>query len=103
MTNPTRLPQDAFGEQLSQTQAIQSQIAELELQLIELRNRRDERLANIWETTSMVNREMLHFVQHDIEPQRHGGLTADCSVRTFKLSNIQTCQLVTNRTAAPPV
>lgn len=39
----------AFGTQLDQAESIQAQIAELELQLIDLRVRRDDQLAAIWE------------------------------------------------------
>ena len=42
------LTQAAFADELSQTQAIQSQIQALELQLTGLRNKRDERLAGMW-------------------------------------------------------
>ena len=48
------MTQAAFGEQIAHTQAIQSQINELELQLMNLRNRRDEQLASVWETTKRV-------------------------------------------------
>jgi hypothetical protein len=39
---------------LAQTQAIQAQINGLELQLIDLRNKRDQRLTGIWETVKRV-------------------------------------------------
>jgi hypothetical protein len=42
--------QAAFAETLTQTQATQAQIKALELQLTDLRNRRDEQLHALWET-----------------------------------------------------
>jgi len=46
--------QAEFTNALAQTQAIQSQINGLELQLTDLRNKRDERLTGIWETVKRV-------------------------------------------------
>src|SRR5262249_21124689 len=48
------LTQAAFAEDLTQVQAMQSQIQSLELQLIDLRNRRDERLVDMWDTIKRV-------------------------------------------------
>lgn len=48
------LTQAAFADELSQAQAIQSQIQALELQLTGLRNKRDERLAGMWDTVKRV-------------------------------------------------
>src|SRR5690349_8401905 len=48
------LTQAAFADELSQAQAIQSQIQALELQLTNLRNKRDERLAGMWDTVKRV-------------------------------------------------
>jgi hypothetical protein len=42
--------QAAFAESLVQAQAIRDQINALELQLIELRNQRDEQQTEIWDT-----------------------------------------------------
>ena len=42
--------QTAFAESLAQTQAIRDQITALELQLTELRNQRDDRQTEIWDT-----------------------------------------------------
>lgn len=41
--------QAAFSNQIAEAQSVQAQIAELELRLIELRNRRDEQIAGIWQ------------------------------------------------------
>ena len=48
------LTQAAFAGELTQTQAIQAQIQALELQLTNLRNKRDERLAGMWDTIKRV-------------------------------------------------
>lgn len=46
---PGTLTQAAFAEELSQMQAMQSQIQAVEKQLTDLRNRRDARLAVLWD------------------------------------------------------
>ena len=46
---PGILTQAEFANALAQAQAILSQINGLELQMIDLRNKRDERLTSIWE------------------------------------------------------
>src|SRR5262245_18542128 len=48
------LSQVAFADELTQTQAIQAQIQPLELQLTDLRNKRDERFMRIWDTVKRV-------------------------------------------------
>ncbi len=48
------LTQAAFADELAQTQAIQSQLHALELQMTEIRNKRDERLAQMWDTVKRV-------------------------------------------------
>lgn len=48
------MTQEAFVYELEQTQSIQAQINGLELQLIDLRNKRDQRLTGIWETVKRV-------------------------------------------------
>ena len=48
------LTQAAFADALVQTRAIQSQIQALEVQLVDLRNKRDERLTNVWDTIKRV-------------------------------------------------
>src|SRR5262245_43021288 len=46
--------QAAFADELVQTQAIQTQIQALELQLTDLRNKRDERFTRMWDTIKRV-------------------------------------------------
>ena len=48
------LTQAEFADELTQTQIMQSQIQALELQLTALRNKRDERLAGMWDTLKRV-------------------------------------------------
>jgi len=48
------LTQAAFAGELTQTQAIQAQIQALELQLTDLRNKRDERFTRMWDTIKRV-------------------------------------------------
>ena len=48
------LTQGEFADELAQTQVMQSQIQALELQLTDLRNKRDERLARTWDTLKRV-------------------------------------------------
>jgi hypothetical protein len=48
------LTQDAFAGELAETRAIQAKINGLELQLTDLRNKRDERLTGVWETVKRV-------------------------------------------------
>ena len=45
-----RMSQTAFADELTQAQAIQMQIQALELQLTDLRTKRDERMARMWDT-----------------------------------------------------
>jgi hypothetical protein len=48
------LTQDAFGDLINRTQAIQGHINDLELQLMNLRNRRDAQTASIWDIVKRV-------------------------------------------------
>src|SRR6266496_3435634 len=48
------LTQAALSDALAQARDIQSQIAALELQLTDLRNCRDDRLAQLWDTLKRV-------------------------------------------------
>jgi hypothetical protein len=48
------LTQADFADELARMQAIQSQIQALELQLTDLRIKRDERLAGMWDTVKRV-------------------------------------------------
>ena len=48
------LTQAAFADELAQTQAIQAQIQSLQLQLSNLRSKRDQRLARMWDTVKRV-------------------------------------------------
>ncbi len=48
------MTQEAFAYELLQAQSIQTQINELELQLIDLRNKREQRLTGIWEMIKRV-------------------------------------------------
>lgn len=48
------LTQDTFGALITAAQASQAQITQLELQLLELRNQRDNQLTQLWDTTKRV-------------------------------------------------
>jgi hypothetical protein len=48
------LTQAAFAQELMQAQAMQAQIVALEMQLTDLRNRRDARLSVVWESVKRV-------------------------------------------------
>jgi len=48
------LTQAAFAGELDQARVIMAQIQELELQLTELRDKRDERLVRMWDATKRV-------------------------------------------------
>ncbi|HET9224150.1 MAG TPA: hypothetical protein VFO07_16680 [Roseiflexaceae bacterium] len=45
-----RVTQAAFADELTQAQAMQTQIQALELQLTDLRTKRDERMIRVWDT-----------------------------------------------------
>ena len=46
--------QEAFAGELAEVRAMQAQIQALELQLTDLRNRRDARLIHLWDTVKRV-------------------------------------------------
>jgi hypothetical protein len=48
------LTQMAFTDELAQVRDMQAQIQALELQLTDLRNRRDERMIRMWDTIKRV-------------------------------------------------
>ena len=48
------IPQQTFGDTLAHVLAMQTQINQLEIQLLNLRNRRDDQISGIWETVKRV-------------------------------------------------
>jgi hypothetical protein len=48
------ITQKDFGDTIAHVQAMQTQINQLEIQLLNLRNRRDDQIAGTWETVKRV-------------------------------------------------
>ncbi|HNP73990.1 MAG TPA: hypothetical protein PLO33_17625 [Kouleothrix sp.] len=48
------ITQDSYGQMIGEARTSQTQITELELHLKELRNRRDDQLANVWDATKRI-------------------------------------------------